>query len=91
MLIRLTTREALDRLIAYLEKERGLVWPQLDTKEPFRDYVIRTIKEGMQTDTIFLEVNWDFNPQTMRIECSVHSRPFKEIQTDEEYLKENEE
>lgn len=88
MLIRLTSPEALDRLIAYLEKERDLVWMQLDTKESFRDYVIRTIKEQMKTDTIFLEVNWDYNRQAMRIECSVHSRPFKEIPTDEEYLKE---
>lgn len=88
MLIRLTTPETLDRLIACLEKDRGLVWPQLPTREPFRDWKIRTIKQEMQSDTIFLEVNWAFNPETLNLECSVCSRPYREILTDQEYLSE---
>lgn len=91
MLIRLTNPQALDRLIEYLEKDRGLVWPQLATREPFRDWKIRTIKEEMQSDIIFLEVNWAFNPETLNLECSVCSRPYREILTDEEYLKEDDE
>ena len=91
MLIRLTNPQALDRLIEYLEKDRGLVWPQLPTREPFRDWKIRTIKEEMQSDIIFLEVNWAFNPETLNLECSVCSRPYREILTDEEYLKEDDE
>lgn len=91
MLIRLTTPEALDRLIAYLEKYRDLTWPQLGTQEPFRDWWLRTAKEQMKTDTILLEVEWEYNPDARKVECSVCSRPFKEIQTDEEYLKENQE
>ena len=88
MLIRLTNPQALDRLIEYLEKDRGLVWPQLPTREPFRDWKIRTIKEEMQSDIIFLEVNWVFNPETLNIECSVCSRPYRDILTDQEYLSE---
>lgn len=91
MLIRLTTPEALDRLIVYLEKERGLTWPQLDTKEPFRDWWLRTAKEEMKNDTILLEVNWEYNSEKARIDCFVSTRPFREIVTDEEYLKENQE
>lgn len=89
MLIRLTNPQALDRLISYLEKDCGLVWPQLATREPFRDWKIRTIKEEMQSDIIFLEVNWAFNPETMDIECTVNSRPCRDILTDEEYLSED--
>lgn len=46
MQIRLTTLEALDRLIDFLEKERDLVWPEWSGfSKTYRDVFIETVKE----------------------------------------------
>lgn len=90
MLIRLTTPEKFDALIDYLERERHLVWPNLNTEETYRDWFIKKVKEEMKSDTVFLNVDWDYNYQEMRIEASAGRIRLSEITTDEEYLKEEE-
>lgn len=81
MTIRLTTPEAFDRLIDHLEKERNLVW------SCFRDYLIETVKKRMKNETVLLEVDWVCNPRTKRVEATASYSVLSEIETDEEYLK----
>lgn len=81
MQIRLTSPETFDRLIDYLEKERNLVWPC------FRDYIIEAIKKRMKNDTVLLEVDWRYNPRTKRVEATASYSVLSEIETDEEYQK----
>ena len=90
MLIRLTTPEKLDALIDYLERERHLVWPNFNTEETFRDWFIKKVKEEMESGTVLLNVDWNYNYQKMRIEASACSIRLSEITTDEEYLKDEE-
>ncbi len=60
MQLRLTTPEALDRLIDFLEKERDLVWPEWSGfDKTYRDIFIETVKENMAKDTIFSEIATD--------------------------------
>lgn len=87
MQIRLTTLEAFDRLIDYLEKERDLVWPEWrGFDKSYRDVFIETVKENMAKDTVLLNVEWEYNNQTNRLESKVYYTIFSEIATDEEYV-----
>lgn len=88
MLIRLTTPKQFDALIDYLERERHLVWPNLNTEESYRDWYIKKVKEEMESDTVFLNVEWDYNNREMRVEARAGSIRLSEIITDEGYLKE---
>ena len=89
MQLRLTTPEAFDRLIDFLEKERDLVWTEwrgFDTS--YRDVFIEKVKENMAKDTVLLNVEWEYNAQSNRLESKVYYTIFSEIATDEEYLDE---
>lgn len=89
MIIRLTSPEAFDRLIEYLEAERGLVWPDLKgSKKSFRDYFIEMAKEKMATDTVLLHVDWKYDAQTNRLESEAYYTVLSEFETDEEYMEE---
>lgn len=81
MQLRLTSPEVFDRLIDYLEKEYNLVWPYL------RDYLIETIKKRMKNDTVIVDVDWRYNTRTNRVESIARYSVLSEIETDEEYLK----
>lgn len=81
MQLRLTSPEAFDCLIDYLEKERNLVWPC------FRDHFIEAIKKRIKNDTVLLEVDWTYNARTNRVEAIARYSALSEILTDEEYLK----
>lgn len=90
MTIRLTTPEAFDRLIDFLEKERDLVWPDVfkGMDKTYRDYFIENVKDKMKTDTVFLHVEWKFNAQKPTcLESLAWYTLLSEIGTDEEYLK----
>lgn len=89
MLIRLTTPQAFDRLIDYLEKERHLEWPDIKTVETYRDWFIRKTKKEMKTDTVFLNVNWEYDADKRCIVCSAGIMLLSEITTDEDYLKDD--
>ena len=89
MQLRLTTPEALDRLIDFLEKERDLVWPEWSGfDKSYRDVFIETVKENMAKDTVLLNVEWGYNAQSNRVESKVYYTIFSDIATDEEYLNE---
>lgn len=89
MQIRLTSPETFDRLIDYLEKERDLVWPEWSGfSKTYRDVFIETVKENMAKDTVLLNVEWEYNAQSNRVEPKVYYTIFSEIATDEEYLNE---
>lgn len=85
MLIRLTSDKAFDALIECLEP-LGLTWPVLHTAESYRDYFIRETKAMLATDTIFVEVQWMYNPTTGHVEASMCRLLLGEIDTDEEYV-----
>ena len=89
MQLRLTTPEAFYRLIDFLEKERDLVWPEWrGFDKTYRDIFIETVKENMAIDTVLLNVEWEYNAQSDRVESKVYYTIFSEISTDEEYLEE---
>lgn len=87
MQLRLTTPEAFDRLIDFLEKERDLVWPEWSGfSKTHRDVFIETVKENMAKDTVLLNVEWEYNAQSNRLESKVYYTIFSEIATDDEYV-----
>lgn len=89
MQLRLTTPEAFDRLIDFLEKERDLVWPEWEGFDmSYRDIFIEKVKENMTKDTVLLNVEWGYNVQSNRLESKAYYTIFSEIATDEEYLNE---
>lgn len=89
MQIRLTTPEAFDRLIDFLEKERDLVWSEWSGfSKTYRDVIIESVKKNMAKDTVLLNVEWEYNAQTNRLESKAYYTTFSEIATDEEYLNE---
>ena len=89
MQLRLTTPEAFSRLIDFLEKERDLVRPEWRVfDKTYRDIFIETVKENMAIDTVLLNVEWEYNAQSNRVESKVYYTIFSEISTDEEYLEE---
>lgn len=89
MQLRSTTPEAFDRLIDFLEKERDLVWPEWrGFDKSYRDVFIETVKENMTKDTVLLNVEWEYNAQTNRLESKAYYTTLSEIATDEEYLNE---
>lgn len=89
MQLRLTTPEAFDRLIDFLEKERDLVWPEWrGFDKSYRDVFIKIVKENMAKDTVLLNVEWGYNAQSNRLESKVYYTIFSDISTDEEYLNE---
>lgn len=87
MLLRLTSPETFDKVIDYLEKERHLQWPNLDTKESYRDWFIKKTKEEMKTDTVFLNVEWEYDTNKRCIVANAGSTRLSEMLTDEKYLK----
>lgn len=87
MQLRLTTPEAFDRLIDFLEKERDLVWPEWSGfSKTYRDVFIETVKEIMAKDTVLLNVEWEYNAQSNRLESKAYYIIFSEIATDDEYV-----
>ena len=89
MQLRLTTPEAFDHLIDFLERKRDLVWPEWrGFDKPYRDVFIETVKKNMTKDTVLLNVEWGYNAQSNRLESKVYYTIFSEISTDEEYLNE---
>lgn len=89
MQLRLTTPEAFDRLIDFLERKRDLVWPEWrGFDKSYRDVFIETVKKNMAKDTVLLNVEWGYNVQSNRLESKVYYTIFSEISTDEEYLDE---
>lgn len=90
MLIRLTTPGAFNQLIEHLEKERHLEWPELHTTETYRDWFIRETKKAMKKDTVFLNVDWEYDADRGCLVCSVGRILLSEITTDEDYIKDNE-
>lgn len=90
MLIRLTTPEAFDRLIEYLEKKWNLEWPELHTTETYRDWFIRNTKKAMKKDTVFLNVDWGYDADKGHLVCRVGRILLSEITTDEDYIKDDE-
>lgn len=89
MQLRLTTPEAFDRLIDFLEKERDLVWPEWrGFDKSYRDAFIETVKENMAKDTVLLNIEWGYNAQSSRMESKAYYTIFSDISTDEEYLNE---
>lgn len=82
MLLRLTTPEAFDRLIRYLEKERNL--------KDCHDYFIPYIKEKMLSGTVYLDIDWDYDLQK-GLTAHASYIAANEITTDEDYLKEKNE
>lgn len=92
MIIRLTSPEAFDRLIEYLEAERDLVWPECSGfSKSYRDHFIEEAKRLMANDTVLLNVDWHYNGQTNRVESEAHFMALSEIATDEVYLEESKE
>lgn len=89
MLIRLTSPEAFDRLIDLLEKKRHLEWPDLKTKESYRDWFIRKTRKEMETDTVFLDVEWEYDHEKGAITARAGAMRLSEMCTDEEYLKDD--
>lgn len=89
MQLRLTTPEAFDRLIDFLERKRDLAWPEWrGFDKSYRDVFIETVKKNMAKDTVLLNVEWGYNAQSNRLESKVYYTIFSEISTDEEYLDE---
>ena len=89
MQLRLTTPEAFDRLIDFLERKRDLVWPEWrGFDKSYRDVFIETVKENMAKDTVLLNVEWGYNAQSSRMESKAYYTIFSDISTDEEYLNE---
>ena len=87
MQLRLTTPEAFDRLIDFLEKERDLVCPEWrGFDKTYRDVFIETVKKNMAEDTVLLNVEWEYNAQSNRLESKVYYTIFSEIATDDEYV-----
>lgn len=86
MLIQLTDPQNFDRFIAFLEAERNLRWPNLRTKESYRDWFIRETKELMSEITVYLNVDFTYNPSRGTFVATVHRVDLFEAQTDEEYL-----
>ena len=87
MQLRLTTPEAFDRLIDFLEKERDLLWPEWSGfSKTYRDVFIETVKENMAKDTVLLTVEWGYNAHSNRLESKVYYTIFSEISTDDEYV-----
>ena len=87
MQLRLTTPEAFDRLIDFLEKKRYLVWPEWSGfDKSYRDVFIETVKKNMAKDTVMLNVEWGYNAQSNRLESKVYFTIFSEIATDDEYV-----
>ena len=87
MQLRLTTPEAFDRLIDFLEKERNLVWPEWSGfSKTYRDVFIENVKENMAKDTVLLNVEWEYIAQSNRLESKVYYTIFSEIATDDEYV-----
>lgn len=89
MQLRLTTPEAFDRLIDFLERKRDLVWPEWrGFDKSYRDVFIENVKKNMAKDTVLLNIEWGYNAQSSRMESKVYYTIFSEISTDEEYLDE---
>ncbi len=87
MQLRLTTPEAVDRLIDFLEKERDLVWPEWSGfDKTYRDIFIENVKKNMAKDTVLLNVEWEYNAQSNRLESKAYYTIFSEIATDDEYV-----
>lgn len=88
MFIRLTTPECFDALVDYLEKERHLQWPDVHflDKSDFRSFFIGQIKKEMEKDTVFIEVDWKYDPAKRGIVADMRKILFSEIDTDMEYL-----
>lgn len=88
MLIRLTTPEAFDKLVEYLEKERHLQWPDIHFSDGsnYRSYFIGQIKEEMKKDTVLVEVDWCYSPEKRDIVADMRKILYSEIDTDMEYL-----
>lgn len=92
MMIRLTTPEALDRVIDFLERKRHLEWPQVTgMSKSYRDYSLEDAKEKMRYGTVLMEVNWQYDHDRNRIVASAHFIAVNELDTDEMYLDEEEE
>lgn len=85
--IKLTTPEAFDKLIEYLETKRGLYWscPQ------YRDSFIKSIKEDIQRDTVLLDIIWEYSLQKQDIICYVMWSKLSEMQTDKEFVENSKE
>lgn len=89
MQLRLTTPEAFDRLIDFLERKRDLVWPEWrGFDKSYRDVFIENVKKNMAKDTVLLNVEWEYNAQSNRLESKVYYTIFSEIATDDEYVNE---
>lgn len=80
--IKLTTPEAFDNLIEYLEKKRGLEWPA----PQYRGYFIEDMKEKMKTDTVLLEIVWEYSLQKQDLICHVRWSKLSEMPTDASFL-----
>lgn len=92
MLIRLTTPEAFDALIDYLERERNLTWPDFSfSGESFRDEFIRETKEAMAHSTVLLTVDWKYDAKQRQLICEADRILLEKITTDEKYLKDKKE
>lgn len=79
MLLRLTTPEAFDRLIRYLEKERNL--------KDYGDFFIPYVKEKMLSGTVYLDIDWDYDFQK-GLTAHVSYIAANEIPTDDDYREE---
>ena len=92
MLIRLTTPEAFDRLVDYLERERGLVWPEVlkDGKNTFPAWFREFAKVAIKKDTVFVDVTFDYDCEKRRMVSHMTYMTMSDIDTDEQYLKEHE-
>lgn len=86
MLIQLTDPQNFDRLIAFLEAERNLEWPNLRTKESYRDWFIRETKELMMEITVYLQIDFTYNPTRGTYVTSAHRLDLFEVPTDDEFL-----
>lgn len=82
MLLRLTTPEAFESLIRYLETERNL--------KDCRDYFVPYVKEKMLSGTVYLDIDWDYDLQK-GLTAHASYIAANEITTDEDYLKEKNE
>lgn len=87
MLIRLTDPQQFDRLIAYLEAERNLEWPNLRTStDSYRAWFIRETKELMMEITVYLQIDFTYNPTRGTYVTSAHRLDLFEVPTDDEFL-----
>lgn len=88
MLIRLTTPEAFDKLIEYLEKEHHLQWPDIHFSDgsDYRSYFIGQIKEEMKNDIVIVEVDWAYSFEKHNIVANMKKILYSEINTDMGYL-----